>query len=364
MSAVDTTGIGQAIGALMTKRILDITSDGMHLVAMLAGLDQYYNRNAPGNMPTIRKGKVGGGVYKGKMRSRFLTEKPKWQWVDAMDPVIANRELELVKRVRVIQGGTMCSAIQFGEPFDKYELAILEDEEGLKDWEKMVARMSAQAFWEQINDALFPDFNQVGGAGQIDGNIAKIMAFAYPLQSGFLGNMPTAQGNEVYMYQNIDLNKFPRFKAVNVGTDAAAYTYTWEKFRFDVVMKLRSKRNSKCDLCIHGSDTFEATKTQLSGTIQQKPDKVVALPGEFFVTNDGVFHMLETAIDKLPKREIYVGSSDSLAFGLPDDPMEGVHYIDPYPGLPTMAALEGMSLVGFINERPWEWGRAYNVVLP
>lgn len=364
MSAIDTSGIGQAIGALMTKDILDITSDNMHLVAFLAGLDQYYNRNAPGQMPSIRKGKVGGGVYKGKMRSRFFTEKPKWQWVDAMDPVLANRELELVKRVRVIQGGTVCSAAQFGEPFDKYELSLLEDEEGLKDWIKKVSKLSTQAFWEFVNSAIWPTENQVGGIGQGDGNIAKMMAFAYPLQSGFQGNVSTAQANEVYMYQGIDMNKFPRFKAINVGTDNAAYTYSYEKFRRDVIQPLRAKRGSSVDLCIHGTDTFEATRTQNQGTLMQRPDKIVNLQGEWFQTNDGVFHYLETAIDNLPKREVYAGEAATLAVGLPDDPMADMNYIDPYPGNPSMAAMEGFTLVGMLNEQPWKWGRAYNVTLP
>jgi hypothetical protein len=361
----EVTGPNVAIGRQMTRELYRFAWTIPVFVGLLFGYDSYYNQGG-----SIRVQK--DGIEGGKMLYDFQVDEPEWETTDAMNPDYSQRALNMVKRTKMVQGSILPGVLVCAEPVDKYELNRIQKNSKLyTNWVKKIASKLKDKYLTKIQDELFPDAIQTGGDQtykNVDGG--RIMAFAYPLQTGYDNNDLTGTGT--YMYLGIDLNAYPEMKAVNVGKTDTAYTVSWEAIEEDICMELK-RRGANVDLMLVDKAVYAYMKSQLFQTIEQSPDKMLAYPGDKFKIQNGPWVVWEPKLDDLYTetgvREIYLGDSSTLHFGW-DGSGEGegedggVAFIAKVPGQPTMHLIQGYREQAFVNERPSWWGRVHNAEIP
>lgn len=352
------TGVNVAVGRHFDRTLVKLDYAKPVFVGLLAGYDSYYG--APGK----RVDKM--GVKGGKMRFNFITDYPRWDRVDALNPDYSQRRKNVVKRVKVLQAYVTPSSMDIAEPIDKAELNAIEGDAPFANWIGTVAELCVDDYLVDINEQLFPGVNLSGNNFAYGPNRPdEIMAFAYPLQSGAADNEATG-ATEVYDYINVDMNQRTGLKAINKGTTSAGWTLSERALLEDFIMPLRQIRGSNVDMCILDGDCYSYLRQQLVSSIQRSPEKMLSYPGEKFKTESGIWFIYEPRLDLLTsKRELYIGDSSTLLFGWDSTPTEkNLALIKDWPEQPTAHLLQGFKQQAFVNREPQKWGRAYNVTIP
>ena len=342
-----------ALQRQVAKKIYNTAFSTPSFVSLLFALDNFYMKSPVKRIDPY-------GIEGGDMRINFQVSQPVVRGVNRNGTDFSQRIIPLQANAETIAGSIAESAYEFLEAIDRYKINRLKGDKMLSEFVKLTAAQCADAWITKINSDFWPSTQQVGGTGQY-AQSDKIMAFAYPLQTGFSGNAATGTGT--YSYLGIDLNTRTNIKALNYGTDSQGVTPTIGNLRQNLIMPLR-QRGAKVDLMIAGSADYEYLINQADAEVRLSYEKELEFGGTYVKLED-IFVIYEPMIDLLPKSEIYVGDSSTLRVGMDGDNkdrLKSFSVIDPFPQAPSMVAIQGYNEICFVNENPRYWGRAYNTV--
>ena len=351
----DITGIDVAISRQVGKQLRNASFRKPSFLGLLMSFDTYYNEPAG----SMRFNPV--GIKGGKMRTSFVTASPEWDSSNPLDPDYENRRKALQKRITVKALEIEASALEIEEPIDRYEMNRYADDDLLDDWGVKVANILATGFVTKLDKHLFPAVQAVGGAGQAQ-NTGRVMQFAYPLQNGYGANDPAGTLG-TYTYGGLDLGNQSNMQAINVGTDSTPWVLSESNLYKDLIIPLRDRGAGNIDCIMCGTLDFNWLRTQLQNRIQcLDPKRIMPYGGPFFYLDEGIFVILETGIDRLPKTELYIGDSATIRAALPTmDKIDSmIKMIDPYQGIPSIIGMQGYGEVAWFNESPRAWARAFN----
>lgn len=352
--AVDIEGLDVAVSRHVGTKIHNLVFRTPTLVGLLAGMDNYWNR--PATEKSVQLSLEGG-----KMRFTFWAGKPKWEHGDPSNPDYNARRVNIVKRTKIKSGEIEAFSLKFAEPIDKVDIETLKTEDDLDNYGVQVAERAAESFIEEVDELMFPTTQAVAGAGAKGGR-SSLLQFSYPLQNGYTANDET-QAQATFEYLGIDMHSLPELKAINVGTDTTPFTPTEANIMQYLIMPLR-QRGANIDMILVGEALYVYLRQVLAARIQQQPAKLMNFSGPYFQLDDGIFVIYEAGIDRLPKKEMYVGDSSTLRVGFSKQNPASFALIEDWAEIPDAHLLQGWARLAFVNECPRWWARGYNVVVP
>lgn len=290
--------------------------------------------------------------------------------VDPTGDDFDSRELPREKNTTHFNAEMEASAYQGQEMIKKWELNRLKGDEAIGDLGEKTKDSIVRGHHKKLNADLFRTVTP-GGVGR--NAYDQIMAFFYPLQSGYADNELTGSGS--YEYLGVDMNATGRteLKAQQVGTTSVPFVLSRSNLEAEV-MNMREVIMCAPDICMLPKHLYQSLKDQgleEQTTNRQAENRKVTF-GTSYLDFDGIMVFWEPKLDELYNTEgVYrmaLGCSDALRVGggfVDDDTKaSAITLIENLDGLPWDMRLQWGFEAAFVNERPYHWLHGYNVVAP
>jgi len=351
----------------------DITLPEMAFLATLKNRDAYFKTDG-------KRFKVGADLSGSDLQIDFRTGLPSVTGVNAMNPVFAALQVPLQRGFN-IEAGTMApSAYQVGETTPKYLInRYAKSVESFSDYLALVSKGVLGAYMLKLSKDIFPPTNLTPtiAAGYATGyaSIDKVMALAYPLQSGFANNAATGSGT--YSYLGIDMNSSPytTMKASQRGTVSSAFgTPSVQNVR-NLIQDVVTKGGAP-DLIVTGPRVNSYMLTLPEARVILEQEEKLTYGGRM-LNIAGIDFLVEARMDKLALssetgysdedesvstteyHELYCLDTSTWVFR--SSSMEDIDIIDPLPGYPALINIQGYYECALACENPRYNGRAFNI---
>lgn len=370
MSAeVKLTKLALALRNQVNRELFDFAFDHHSMLALLAGMENAYRVKGRFTRTSDVKGE--------KLQLDYRKSAPNVTGAKAETGSVGSLELPAQENYESIGGTMSWSYYQLREDIrtiyiDQYTSATAKAQVPVV---KQIASGARDAIFDKFTKDMFPlddlfPSRDGGGAATTDGNKLgahaedKIMAIAYPLQTGRRDNDTTESTPAAYSYLGIDLNVETALRAINSGEyDSAFGNPTASALRRKLILPLRN-RGHKADLGVTDSDTYDYLATNIADPkVVIESAETLEYGGEY-IRALGVNWMVEPRMDdKLDdsenKKEIYLLTSDSWEFRQVG--VMGDLTIRENPNTALLHTMLGRVIAAWACKHPRANARGYNI---
>ena len=363
------TKLQLALRNQINRELYDYAHEGHHFLSMLRGLENAYRVKGRFTKSNDITGE--------KLQLDYRKSLPNVSGAYAESGSVASLELQAQENYASI-GGTMdWSYYQMREDIrtSRIKHYTAMNAKAQVPLVKQIAQAARDGIFDQLTNDMFPlndlyPTRAAAGAATTDGETGganaenKVMAVAYPLQTGRIDNDTTESTPTSYNYLGIDLNDETGLRAVNFGEyDSAFGNATASLLRRKLLFPLRNK-GYKPDVAVTDSDIVDYVTTNITDPKVVIENAETLVYGGEYVRVLGLNWMAEPRMDAKNdgsenKREIYCLESNSWEFrqiGLDED-----FEIGNNPKTALLKTLLGFVICALACKHPRANARAYNV---
>ena len=355
----------------ITRKLPDVVSSKKNTLGILVG-SQVLRTKKTGNAPfdILRSNDLAAGEA---FQIDFQVGFPVAVGAKAITGSMASLKLPQQANFNVVSGKITPSYYQLREDIRTAQVERVKKSPKVlgPNLASKISQSAITGFMKKWNDDLFPDAGctpcyaaGVNGIYQED----KMMALAYPLQSGYVLNAASGSGTYPYIVDDMNATGYTTLKALNVGTTASGFgVMSPSNLRTKLTLPMEDIEGAMPNLLVCDSAVYDYGVLQAEGKVVIEQEDMPDYAFSGIAKYAGVYWLREGKLDTLyattSYREAYLLDANTWEFRWSGLDGEDALSITPDPDTKLLVTLLGKAATCLICHVPRYNARAYNVTL-